>query len=85
MNPDKAKKVVASIRERGFEIARALGLKVIAEGVETEKQRDILLGAGVHMAQGWLFAKPLPINELRMFIYASKTQLQATPSSLLSR
>ena len=58
-----------------IEIARTLGLKVIAEGVNTEEQRNILLDSGVHIAQGWYFAKPLPINELRMFIHESRSQV----------
>ncbi|MFJ4145166.1 EAL domain-containing protein [Pseudomonas sp. NPDC089734] len=55
-------------------IARSLGLKMIAEGVETEYQRNVLRDAGVHMAQGWYFGKPMPIAELIAFINQSKTQ-----------
>ena len=38
------------------------GIKMIAEGVETEAQRDWLAKAGVGIAQGFLFARPLPIE-----------------------
>lgn len=37
----------------------ALRLDVVAEGVETEAQREALLGMGVERAQGWLFARAL--------------------------
>ena len=40
-------------------------MKVIAEGVETERQREFLKVAGVHALQGYLFAKPEPIAALR--------------------
>ena len=46
-------------------IGRALGMKVVAEGVETEKQRDFLKVAGAHALQGYLFAKPEPIAALK--------------------
>lgn len=55
-------------------ISRSLGLKMIAEGVETECQRNVLRDAGVHLAQGWFFGKPMPIAELIAFIEQSKTQ-----------
>lgn len=40
-------------------MAHALGLKTVAEGVETELQRDWLLAHGCDIGQGYLFAKPL--------------------------
>lgn len=41
-------------------MAHALGLKVVAEGVETEQQRDLLIAAGCDFGQGYLFSKPIP-------------------------
>ena len=45
-------------------LASSLGLKVIAEGVETEYQRDFLLGDGCCDAQGFYFHRPMPKDEL---------------------
>jgi diguanylate cyclase len=45
-------------------LAHALGLRVVAEGVETTGQRDILMGFGCDELQGFLFARPMPAAEL---------------------
>ena len=44
-------------------MSRSLGLNVIAEGVETDGQRSFLLEHGCEHFQGYLFGKPLPIEE----------------------
>jgi len=44
-------------------MAQSLYLNVIAEGVETEEQRELLLSSGCKRYQGYLFGKPLPIKE----------------------
>nr|WP_231134847.1 bifunctional diguanylate cyclase/phosphodiesterase [Motilibacter deserti] len=46
-------------------LAADCGLEVLAEGVETERQRRRLLGLGVSRAQGYLFSRPLPAEEAR--------------------
>lgn len=45
-------------------MAHGLGLKVIAEGVETEKQREYLSAQGCDFAQGYLFSKPISHEEI---------------------
>ena len=40
-------------------MAHELGIKVIAEGIETEEQRDLLIAAGCDSGQGYLFARPM--------------------------
>lgn len=39
-------------------ICRQLGIKVLAEGIETKAERDFLLGSGISLLQGYLFCKP---------------------------
>ncbi len=47
-----------------LEMAHALGLKVVAEGVELEAQLEFLRQRGCEFGQGYLFGKPMPIDEL---------------------
>ncbi len=48
-------------------LAQALGLKVVAEGVETEQQQEILRQLGCNELQGYLFAKPMPAAALALW------------------
>lgn len=51
------------------DFAHASGKKLVAEGVETEKQRDILKRLGVDFIQGYLYARPLSFEELARVIH----------------
>ena len=52
-------------------MAHKLGLKVIAEGVETEAQRDMLAAAGCDYAQGYFFSRPLPAEDFEKLLRGS--------------
>jgi EAL domain-containing protein (putative c-di-GMP-specific phosphodiesterase class I) len=52
-------------------LCRNLGLQVIAEGVETEEQRDFLARQGCQRYQGYLYCRPLPIAQLEAFMDAA--------------
>jgi diguanylate cyclase (GGDEF)-like protein len=58
-DPDDAA-IVSSI----VELAGALGLRVVAEGVEDEPTWRRLVDTGCHVAQGWFYARPMPGDEL---------------------
>lgn len=62
----------AAIVRRVIGLAEDLGLDVVAEGVETPEQARLLLELGCPRAQGWLWAKALPIDELRTRLDAQR-------------
>jgi EAL domain-containing protein (putative c-di-GMP-specific phosphodiesterase class I) len=62
-------------------LARNLGLDVIAEGVETQAQREFLAREGCLRYQGFLYCRPLPIERLEAFL---ETGLTPAPSSAVS-
>lgn len=49
-------------------MAHALGLDIVAEGVESEMQADWLQERGVQFAQGWYYAKAMPADELTAWL-----------------
>ena len=51
-------------------MAHELGLTVVAEGVETEEQRDLLIDIGCDYGQGYWFAKPLGAHAFELFMAA---------------
>jgi EAL domain-containing protein (putative c-di-GMP-specific phosphodiesterase class I) len=54
----------AFLVEAVIDLGRKLHIQVLAEGVETERQRDFLRARGCALAQGYLFSKPLPPDAL---------------------
>jgi len=54
-NPDDATIVRVTVN-----LAYALGIEVVAEGVETADQRNFLISADCKLAQGYYFGKPVP-------------------------
>ena len=54
--------------DAAISLAHALELRVIAEGVETGEQEEILTGLGVDMLQGFLFSQPLPAEAVASFV-----------------
>jgi EAL domain-containing protein (putative c-di-GMP-specific phosphodiesterase class I) len=51
-------------------LSRVLGLQVIAEGIETDTQRDLALRVGCTYGQGYLFSRPIPEEDARQWLMA---------------
>jgi diguanylate cyclase (GGDEF)-like protein len=47
-----------------IDMGRALDLKIVAEGIETQLQHDLLKSSGCHWGQGYLYSKPIAIEDL---------------------
>lgn len=65
----------AAIVQGIIDLARSLHLQTVAEGVETEQQRQFLVRAGCDLMQGFLFSRPLPVDELRVLLEDAGTGL----------
>lgn len=61
-----------------IDLAHGLGLKVTAEGVETAEALALLAGMGCDCAQGFLIARPMPLNELLRFLDQDKASEQTS-------
>ena len=61
-------------------MAHELGMKVVAEGVETAQQRELLRNAGCDFGQGYLFAAPMPAAEFEVFCRAHSADLMPLPA-----
>jgi EAL domain-containing protein (putative c-di-GMP-specific phosphodiesterase class I) len=61
----------AAIARTVIALGQSMRLAVIAEGVETKGQRDFLESSGCHAFQGYLFSRPLPLEDFERFLSAA--------------
>ena len=61
--------------EKSLWLVGLLGLLVVAEGIETQAQKQLLIEAGCDYGQGYLFAKPLPCADFERLFIESSIQL----------
>ena len=68
----------SSIVQAVVNIAAARQMKTTAEGVETERQQQMLRGLGCTEMQGFLFSAPKPAEELREILFAHRATSAST-------
>jgi len=67
----------AAIVQTIIAMTEALGLNVIAEGVETREQQEFLNLRGCHAFQGYLFGKPMPLENFETLLASDRTEYRA--------
>jgi PAS domain S-box-containing protein len=75
----ESRKIVAAV----IGLGQSLGLRTVAEGVETQEQANMLFSLGCDLGQGWLYGKPAPSQALaRMIFEAPWTYSISMPAPL---
>jgi diguanylate cyclase (GGDEF)-like protein len=74
----------AAIVRAAIDMGHSLGLKVVAEGIETEESARRLRDLECDIAQGYLFAKPMPVTDLQRWLEGRpRLHVVATPRNFL--
>src|ERR1035437_4940056 len=65
-----------------LQLSAAIGASTVAEGVETEAEAATLIDLGYTIGQGFLFARPMPIEDLTAHLCVGSTRPPGTPGTL---
>jgi EAL domain-containing protein (putative c-di-GMP-specific phosphodiesterase class I) len=72
---DKSKKIVETI----IHVARTMDMVVVAEGIETQQQQQMLVNLGCDYLQGYYFSRPLPAEQVPWLVLQNKSDKQIIP------
>lgn len=64
-------------------LAQSIGLDMVAEGVETQRQVELLRETGYVQAQGYLYAKPMPAHAMRRLLISEKRKNKKTSTDTM--
>ena len=70
----KMKKILGKV----IELGKSLGMNVICEGIETVEEENLLLSLGCRYGQGFLNAKPMPVNDFITFFEKRNAEVSTT-------
>lgn len=71
----------SEMAEAILSLAKQLGVATVAEGVETEDQKDQLIRLGCGHAQGYLFSRPLTTDDARHYLDRARSRRRSPPES----
>lgn len=74
MESRKGEKAGQSIVKNMIQLMRDLHVSILAEGVETESQVKFLREADCHYAQGYFYARPMPLNQFEFLLKANQEE-----------
>ncbi len=74
----------AAIARAVIALGKSLGLGVIAEGVETQEQRNFLADNGCTFYQGYFFSRPVPLQEFEALVHQQVAATPCQPAATLS-
>lgn len=66
---------ITDILESIIELGHKMGFTMVAEGIETEEQYLFLCNHHIEYGQGWLFSRPIPIQEFEQFLRSSRSPI----------
>lgn len=80
--PYKAPQFALALVSTIVDLANYLDIKVVAEGIETSSQRDLLVDLECHLGQGYYFAKPMPADAFRTVLFKENQEVEQQARSL---
>jgi len=66
---------ITNILESIIDLGNKMGFTMVAEGIETEEQHQFLCSRNVTYGQGWLYSRPVPIQEFELFLNRSRSSV----------
>ena len=69
---ERTKKVIAGV----VTLAKSIDMRIVCEGVETEEQAEFLRQIGCDLAQGYLFARPMPVADFEKLLQETSSHCQ---------